>query len=190
MAQINTNDLKGGVKLLIDGNPYSVIAAQFVKPGKGPAFVKTTIKNLMNKKSTEKTFKSDIKIDLADVFMTDLEYLYNDGTSAYFMNSSTHEQPEIPMSNLGDAQKWLKDGTSYKVTFFNGEAIEVEPPQKMDLEVTESAPGEKGNTATNATKPATVETGVEIQVPLFIGEGDIVRVNTETGKYEERVSQG
>lgn len=187
--QINSNDLKGGVKILHKGNPYNVISAQFVKPGKGSAFVKLKLKNLKSNSTVEETFKSNIKLDLADVFTADLDYLYNDGSVYYFINQSTLEQPEIPKEKLGDAIDWMKEGESYKVTTWNGDVIEALPPQKMSLKITESAPGVKGDTATNSTKDAVLETGAKIQVPLFINEGETVRVDTFDKKYEERVKE-
>ena len=181
-----TNDLKNGMILVIDGNLWQVVEFQHVKPGKGPAFVRTKIRNVISGAVTEKTFNPNDKYPTAFIERKDMEYLYNDGDLYYFMDSETYEQLPISPNVLGDNFRFVKENMVCKVLSYKGNVFGIEPPNFVELQVTETEPGVKGDTATNVTKPATLETGAEIKVPIFINEGEMIRVDTRTGEYMER----
>jgi elongation factor P len=170
----------------MDGNVVSIIEFQHVKPGKGAAFVRTKIRNVITGSVTEKTFNPNDKFPTAYIERKDMQYLYNDGDLYYFMDSETFEQIPINKGVLGDNFKFVKENMDCKVLSYKGSVFGVEPPNFVELKVVETDPGFKGDTATNATKPAKLETGAEIKVPLFINEGEVIRIDTRTGEYMER----
>ena len=183
---ITAGDFRNGVTFEMDGSVYSIIEFQHVKPGKGAAFVRTKIRNVMTGAVTEKTFNPNDKYPTAYVERKEMEYLYSDGDLYYFMDSETYEQTHINANILGDNFKFVKENMVCKVLSYKGTVFGVEPPNFVELQVTKTDPGFKGDTATNATKPATLETGAEIKVPLFIDEGEMIRIDTRTGEYMER----
>ena len=181
---VTAGDFRNGVTFEMDGNVYSIIEFQHVKPGKGAAFVRTKIRNVISGAVTEKTFNPNDKYPTAFIERKDMEYLYNDGDLYYFMDSETYEQLPISPNVLGDNFRFVKENMVCKVLSYKGNVFGIEPPNFVELQVTE--PGVKGDTATNVTKPATLETGAEIKVPIFINEGEMIRVDTRTGEYMER----
>ena len=184
---VTAGDFRNGVTFEMDGNVYSIIEFQHVKPGKGAAFVRTKIRNVISGAVTEKTFNPNDKYPTAFIERKDMEYLYNDGDLYYFMDSETYEQLPISPNVLGDNFRFVKENMVCKVLSYKGNVFGIEPPNFVELQVTETEPGVKGDTATNVTKPATLETGAEIKVPIFINEGEMIRVDTRTGEYMERV---
>jgi len=184
---ISTNDFKTGVTIELDGEVYVVVDFQHVKPGKGAAFVRSKLKNVKTGGVIEKTFRAGEKIPRAHVDRKDMQYLYNSGDFYYFMDMETYEQIPLQEEQLGDSIKFLKENMQVTVMFFDGASIGVELPTFVELEVTETEPGFKGDTATGGSKPAKLETGAVIQVPLFIEIGDVVKVDTRTGEYISRV---
>ena len=189
MSTYNTSEFRKGLKVLIDGEPYLMVDTEFTKPGKGQAVYRTKLKNLVRGNVIDRTYRSGDKIDGADVSEETLQYLYNDSKNWFFMNQETFEQYSIPKDNLNDADKWLKDGTAVDVTFWNDQPLTLDAPKHVELAVAYCEPGAKGNTATNVQKPAKLETGAEITVPFFINIGDVVKVDTRSGEYIERVSK-
>ena len=183
---ISAGEFRNGVTFDMDGNVFQIIEFQHVKPGKGAAFVRTKIKNVISGAVTEKTFNPTDKFPTAFIERREMQYLYNDGDLYYFMDNETYENMPINASALGDNFKFVKENTDVKVLSYKGVVFGVEPPFFVELQVTKTDPGFKGDTATNATKPATLETGAEIRVPLFIDEGDMIRIDTRTGEYMER----
>ena len=183
---VTAGDFRNGVTFEMDGNVYSIIEFQHVKPGKGAAFVRTKIRNVISGAVTEKTFNPNDKYPTAFIERKDMEYLYNDGDLYYFMDSETYEQLPISPNVLGDNFRFVKENMVCKVLSYKGNVFGIEPPNFVELQVTETEPGVKGDTATNVTKPATLETGAEIKVPIFIDEGEMIRVDTRTGEYMER----
>ena len=183
---VTAGDFRNGVTFEMDGNVYSIIEFQHVKPGKGAAFVRTKIRNVISGAVTEKTFNPNDKYPTAFIERKDMEYLYNDGDLYYFMDSETYEQLPISPNVLGDNFRFVNENIVCKVLSYKGNVFGIEPPNFVELQVTETEPGVKGDTATNVTKPATLETGAEIKVPIFINEGEMIRVDTRTGEYMER----
>ena len=183
---ISAGDFRNGITFELDGNVVSIVELQHVKPGKGAAFVRTKIKNVITGAVTERTFNPNDKYPTAYIDRKDMQYLYNDGDLYYFMDLETYEQIPINASVLGDNFKFVKENMECKILSYKGNIFGVEPPFFVELQVTKTDPGFKGNTATNATKPAVLETGAEIKVPLFIDEGEMVRIDTRTGEYMER----
>ena len=183
---VTAGDFRNGVTFEMDGNVYSIIEFQHVKPGKGAAFVRTKIRNVISGAVTEKTFNPNDKYPTAFIERKDMEYLYNDGDLYYFMDSETYEKLPISPNVLGDNFRFVKENMVCKVLSYKGNVFGIEPPNFVELQVTETEPGVKGDTATNVTKPATLETGAEIKVPIFINEGEMIRVDTRTGEYMER----
>ena len=183
---VTAGDFRNGVTFEMDGNVYSIIEFQHVKPGKGAAFVRTKIRNVISGAVTEKTFNPNDKYPTAFIERKDMEYLYNDGDLYYFMDSETYEQLPISPNVLGDNFRFVKENMVCMVISYKGNVFGIEPPNFVELQVTETEPGVKGDTATNVTKPATLETGAEIKVPIFINEGEMIRVDTRTGEYMER----
>ena len=188
MATYNTSDFRKGLKVQIDGEPYLMTDMQFVKPGKGNALYKCKLKNLVRGTTLDRTYKGGDSLESADVENTDVSFLYRQGEDYVFMHQQTFEQYEVANSVAGDIWKYLKDGMVCSMTIYNGNPIIVEAPNQVELEVIECAPGTKGDTATNVTKPAKVETGAEFIVPGFIKEGNVIKIDTRTGDYVERVS--
>ncbi len=184
---VSTNDLKNGMTLELDGTLFQVVEFQHVKPGKGGAFVRTKLRNLKTGGVVEKTFNAGVKVGLAIVERKDMQYLYRDGELFTFMDMQTYEQLPVEASLIGDAANYLAEGSSAQVAVHQGVPIAVELPASVQLAITETQPGVKGDTRTNAMKPATLETGYVVQVPLFVEEGERVKVDTRTGAYIERV---
>ncbi|NMA65711.1 MAG: elongation factor P [Clostridiaceae bacterium] len=180
---IVAGDFKNGATFEMDGQVYQVIEFQHVKPGKGAAFVRTKIKNVINGSTVERTFSPTDKFPKAHITRRDMEYLYNDGDLAYFMDTETYEQLPLDMSQVKDSLLFVKENTVCKVLSYKGNVFGVEPPMFVELEVTETEPGFKGDTATGATKPAIVETGAQVKVPLFIDIGEKIQIDTRTGEY-------
>ena len=183
---VSAGDFRNGVTFEMDGSVVQIIEFQHVKPGKGAAFVRTKIRNVISGAVTEKTFNPTDKFPTAYVERKEMQYLYSDGDLYYFMDNETYENIPISKDVLGDNFKFVKENMDCKVLSYKGKVFGVEPPFFIELEVTQTDPGFKGDTATNATKPATLETGAEIRVPLFINEGDHIKVDTRTGEYMER----
>lgn len=183
---ISAGEFRNGVTFDIDGNVFQIVEFQHVKPGKGAAFVRTKIKNVITGSVVERTFNPTDKFPTAYVERRDMQYLYNDGDLYYFMDMESYEQTPISAGTLGDSFKFVKENMEVKVLSYKGNVFGVEPPFFVELQITETEPGVRGDTATNVTKPATLETGAEIRVPLFINEGDMIRVDTRTGEYMER----
>ena len=183
---ISAGDFRNGITFEMDGNVVQVIEFQHVKPGKGAAFVRTKYKNVITGAVVERSFNPTDKYPTAYIERKDMQYLYSDGDLYYFMDMETYEQQPIDKSKLGPAFQFVKENMEVKVLSYKGNVFGVEPPNFVELEVTETDPVFKGDTATNATKPATLETGAEIKVPLFINQGDMIRIDTRTGEYMER----
>ena len=184
---ISAGDFKNGITLEMDNNIYQIIEFQHVKPGKGAAFVRTKLKNIINGGVVERTFRPTEKFPQARIDRFDMQYLYNDGDLYTFMNMENYEQIAINTDTIGDALKFVKENEVCKVCSYQGSVFMVEPPLFVELEVTDTEPGFKGDTATGATKPATVETGAQVAVPLFVNQGDVIKIDTRTGEYLSRV---
>lgn len=182
----STAEFRRGLKIEIDGKPYTIVEFQHVKPGKGGAFVRTKLKNLETGQVLEQTFRSGAKVDIPDLEENNVQYLYQDGDNYVFMDNDTYDQLFIAEEFLGDAVNYLKANIEAKVLFFNGKPIGVDLPITVELEVAETEPGVKGDTATGASKNATMETGLVVQVPLFIEQGEMLKIDTRTGEYIER----
>lgn len=186
MATYSTNEFKGGLKLLLDGDPCSIIENEFVKPGKGQAFNRVKLRNLKNGRVMEKTFKSGESVEAADVAEVEMQYLYADDEYLHFMSPDTFEQHAIPADVVGNVKNWLKEQDTCMVVTWNETPLSVTPPNFVNLTVARTDPGVKGDTVSGATKPAVLESGAEIRVPLFINEGDVLRVDTRNGEYVSR----
>jgi elongation factor P len=186
MGSYSTNEFKSGLKVMLDGEPCSILENEYVKPGKGQAFNRVKLRNLKSGRVWERTFKSGEKLDGADVMDHTMEYSYTDGEFWYFMDPNTFEQAQADESAVGDTIKWLKEQERYEVTLFNDAPISVTPPNFIDLEVTQTDPGIKGDTAQGGSKPATLSTGAVVQVPLFIVEGEVLKIDTRSGEYVSR----
>lgn len=184
---ITAGDFRNGMTFEEDGNVMQIIEFQHVKPGKGAAFVRTKVKNVITGSVVEKTYNPSAKFPTAFVERKDMEYTYSDGELYHFMDQETYEDVPVNASDVGDNFKFVKENMVCKILSYKGKVFGVEPPNFVELEVTQTDPGFAGNTATNATKPATLETGAEIRVPLFINEGEVIRIDTRTGEYMERV---
>jgi elongation factor P len=185
-TMISAGDFRKGMTIDIDGQVYTVVDFQHVKPGKGAAFVRTKIKNAVTGSVLERTFSPTERVPRAHVETKEMQYLYNDGNLYYFMDTETYEQIPLNRGQVEDAMTFIKENMNVTIKFFKGEAFSVEPPFFVELEVTETEPGFKGDTATGGSKPATLETGATVNVPLFINVGDVIRVDTRTGEYMER----
>ena len=184
---ITAGDFKNGITFELDGQIFQVVEFQHVKPGKGAAFVRTRLKNIITGATVEKTFSPTDKMPRAHIERKDMQYLYNDGDLYYFMDVETYEQTPLGADAIGDALKFIKENMTVKILSYKGNVFGIEPPTFVELEVTETEPGFKGDTATGATKPAVVETGASVKLPLFINQGDVIRIDTRTGEYLERV---
>lgn len=185
---ISAGDFKNGVTVEIDGNIYQILEFQHVKPGKGAAFVRTKIKNLKTGSVVERTFRPTEKMPRAHIDRLDMQYLYNDGDLYHFMNTETFEQIAVNAEQIGDTLKFVKENEMVKILSHEGAVFGIEPPLFVELEITETEPGFAGNTAQGATKPAVVETGATVNVPLFINQGEIIKIDTRTGEYLGRVN--
>jgi elongation factor P len=189
MASYNTSQFKGGLKIMIDGDPCAIIENEFVKPGKGQAFNRVKIRNLKTGRVVERTFKSGESVEAADVMDVDLQYLYSDGEFWHFMDPKSFEQQAAGANAIGDAVKWLKEQDMCEVTLWNGEPISVTPPNFVLLTVTDTDPGVRGDTSGGGGKPATLETGAVVRVPLFIDIGELLKIDTRTGEYVGRAKE-
>ena len=187
MPQINTGDFRKGVKVLLDNEPYEMLECNFVKPGKGQALYKTRLRNLIKGTMLDRTYKSGDSLESADVHRTEGVYSYRDASGYVFMDNDTFEQHNLDASVCSESMKFLLEGAPIGLLFWNGQLIGMTPPQQVVLEVTYTEPAARGNTATNVSKPATVETGSEVQVPAFIDAGEKIKIDTESGQYIERV---
>jgi len=184
---ISAGDFRNGLTFEFEGNVYQVVEFQHVKPGKGAAFVRTKMKNVMTGGVVERTFNPTEKVEPARIERKEMEYLYEDSGLYYFMDQETYEQTPLSEDQLGDALKFVMENMTVKILSYKGNVFAVEPPTFVELTVTATEPGVKGNTATNVTKPATVESGATITVPMFVNEGDRIRIDTRTGEYMERI---
>ena len=184
---ISAGDFRNGVTIEYDNNVYQIIEFQHVKPGKGAAFVRTKLKNIKSSGVIEKSFRPTEKFPQARIDRKDLQYLYADGDLFYFMDTENYEQMALNSETVGDALKFVKENEMCKICSHNGSVYSVEPPLFVELEITDTEPGFKGDTATGASKPATVETGAQVAVPLFVNQGDKIKIDTRTGEYLSRV---
>lgn len=189
MANYSTNEFRSGLKVMLDGDPCSILDNEFVKPGKGQAFNRVKLRNLKSGRVWERTFKSGESLEGADVLDTTMEYLYTDGEFFFFMEPNTFEQHQADAAAVGDAEKWLKEQEPCEVTLYNGTPLSVSPPNFVELEIIETDPGLKGDTAQGGSKPATLSTGAVVRVPLFISQGEVIRVDTRSGEYVARASK-
>jgi elongation factor P len=187
MGTIPAGEFKKGIKVQIDNEPYEMLECNFVKPGKGQALYHTKLRNLLRGTMFQKTYRNGDSLETADVHRNDGVYSYRDGDSYVFMDNSTFEQHSLPAAAVADDMRWLLEGATVGLLFWNGQLISMIPPQQVILKVTYTEPAARGNTATNVTKAATLETGVEVQVPAFIKDGDRVKIDTESGSYMERI---
>lgn len=184
----STQDFRNGLKIEYEGEPYLIVEFQHVKPGKGGAFVRTKIKNLLTGRVLDPTFKSGDKVGKPDMDDKEMQFLYKDGEHYTFMDNTSYEQVMIDSDVVSDAAKWLKENTDTEVMFWNGKPIGVSLPNFVELKITECEPGVRGDTAQGATKPAMLETGASVNVPLFVNEGETIKIDTRTATYVERVS--
>jgi elongation factor P len=189
MATYGLNDVKTGLKILVDGEPYVIVEADFIKPGKGQAFTRIKIRNLKNGRTTEKTMKSSDSVEGADVIDTDMQYLYSDGEYWHFMQQESFEQYQADAAAMGEAAQWLKGEEECVVTLYNGVPISVTPPNFVDLQIVETDPGVRGDTASGGGKPAKLETGATVRVPLFVENNEMIKIDTRTGAYVSRVGK-
>jgi elongation factor P len=187
---ISTSDFKKGAKIILEGEPYSIVDFQHVKPGKGNQFTRTKLKHLISGSNLERTIRSGEKFEEPDVEYKEMGFLYKDDNGYNFMDQTSYEQMTLSEDLMGDASNYMTENLDVKVCILDGRAVGVELPKSVNLKVAQTDPGFKGNTVSNTTKPATLETGYVVQVPLHIEEGDVLKVSTATGEYSERVSQG
>lgn len=187
--QVSTNEIRGGFKVEVEGQPYTIISNEFVKPGKGQAFNRIKMKHLLTGRVIERTFKSGDKLDVADIADSEMRLLYKEADGVVFMDEKTYEQIKIPFENIGDTLQWLLDDHLYGVIFYNGSPVNVEPPTFIEMIITETSPGVRGDTASGRVmKPALLESGAKVQVPIFVEQGEKIKVDTRTGEYVSRVS--
>ncbi|MDE5599080.1 MAG: elongation factor P [Lachnospiraceae bacterium] len=184
---ISAGDFRNGITIEYEGNVYQIVEFQHVKPGKGAAFVRTKLKNIINGGVVEKTFRPTEKCPQARIDRKDMQYLYADGDLYNFMDTETYDQVALNSDTVGDALKFVKENEMVKVCSYNGNVFAIEPPLFVELEITDTEPGFKGDTATGATKPAIVETGAKVMVPLFVSQGEVIKIDTRTGEYLSRV---
>jgi len=187
MANYSTNEFRAGLKIIIDADPYIIVENEFVKPGKGQAFNRVRVKNLKTGRTVDKTFKSGESIEAADVIDTPMQYLYTDGEFWHFMKPDTFEQYAADESAVGDTRDWISDGDMCQVTLWNNAPLLVEPPNFVELEIVETDPGIKGDTASGGVKPAKLSTGAVVRVPLFVDQNEVIRVDTRSREYVSRV---
>jgi elongation factor P len=187
MANYSTNEFRGGLRIMLDGDPCVIVENEFVKPGKGQAFNRVRIRNLKTGRTIDKTFKSGDSVEAADVVETGMQYLYSDGEFWHFMVEDTFEQYAADEKAVGDSRQWLKEQDVCQVTLWNNTPLLVSPPNFVDLEIVETDPGVRGDTASGGVKPATLSTGAVVRVPLFVEQGEVVKVDTRSGEYVSRV---
>jgi len=186
---ISTAEFRNGAKIELDGEPFIIIEFQHVKPGKGAAFVRTKIKSLTSGRVIDKTFRSGEKVETPNLEEKKMQYLYNDGNEYHFMDTESYEQTSLTAGQLGDGKDWLKENMEIEVLYHNGQPIGVEVPMFVELQIVQTDPGIKGDTASGGNKPATLETGAVVKVPLYMEEGEVIKIDTRTGEYIERVKQ-
>lgn len=184
---ISAGDFRNGITIEYEGNVYQIVEFQHVKPGKGAAFVRTKLKNIINGGVVEKTFRPTEKCPQARIDRKDMQYLYADGDLFNFMDTETYDQVALNSDTVGDALKFVKENEMVKICSYNGNVFAIEPPLFVELEITDTEPGFKGDTATGASKPAIVETGAKVMVPLFVNQGEVIKIDTRTGEYLSRV---
>ena len=187
MASYSTNEFRSGLRIIIDDDPCIIVENEFVKPGKGQAFNRVRIRNLKTGKTVDKTFKSGESVEAADVLDTEMQYLYTDGEFWHFMVQDTFEQYAADAAAVGDASNWITDGDVCQITLWNNSPLIVEPPNFVELEITETDPGVKGDTASGGVKPAKLSTGAVVRVPLFVDQGEVIKVDTRSKEYVSRV---
>ena len=187
MSSYSTNEFRGGLKIILDGDPYNIVENEFVKPGKGQAFNRVRIKNLKTGKTVDKTFRSGESVEAADLVDTEMQYLYADGEFWHFMKPDTFEQYAADEKAVGDAKNWISDGDVCQITLWNNSPLLVEAPNFVELEIVETDPGVKGDTASGGVKPATLSTGAVVRVPLFVDQGETIKVDTRSREYVSRV---
>ena len=189
MASYSTSEFRGGLKIILDGEPYNIIENEFVKPGKGQAFSRVRIRNLKTDRVIERTFRSGETVEAADIYETDVQYLYNDGEFWHFMNPESYEQHAVSKAAVGDDAKWMKEEAICQMMLYNGEPLNVRPPNFAELRIVQTDPGVRGDTSGGGGKPATLETGAVVRVPLFVGNDELIKVDTRTGQYVSRVKE-
>lgn len=189
MASYSTNEFRSGLKIILDGDPYNIVENEFVKPGKGQAFNRVKVRNLVTGRVIERTFRSGESVEAADVFETDVQYLYNDGTDWHFMHPETFEQYACSKEMVGEGAQWMKEEDLCQMTLLDGAPLSVLPPNFTEMKIVETDPGLRGDTSGSGGKPATLESGAVVRVPLFVKEGEIVKVDTRTGEYVSRVKE-
>lgn len=188
MAQVSTNEFKAGLKVEVEGEPYAIVSNEFVKPGKGQPFNRVKLKHLLTSRVVEKTFKSGEKLDLADVEEIKMRMLYKEATACVFMDDNTFEQLSVPLHTLQEVEQWLMEEVLYNIVLYKGEPIDVQPPTFLEMTITQTDPGVRGDTASGRVlKPALTETGAKVQIPIFIEEGTKIKVDTRTSEYVSRV---
>jgi elongation factor P len=187
MATYSTNEFRGGLKIILDGEPFNIVENEFVKPGKGQAFNRVRVRNLKTGRVIERTFRSGETVEAADIFELDVQYLYNDGDFWHFMNPQTFEQHAVAKDAMGDTALWLKEEDLCQMMLYNGEPLSVTPPNFTELRIVETDPGLRGDTSGGGGKPATLETGAVVRVPLFVDNEELIKVDTRTGEYVSRV---
>jgi elongation factor P len=186
----DTSDIRKGLKIMLDGAPYTVVEFQFVKPGKGAAFTRTKMKNLLSGGVIERNLRSGDKLEPANVETKTMQYLYKEADTFVFMDTTTYDQVSIPETTIGDSKDFMPENINVEVLFFNDRAVGVTLPNFIEQAITETEPGFKGDTSTGASKPAKISTGAQVAVPLFINVGDVIKIDTRTGEYLERLSRG
>jgi len=189
MASYNTSEFRSGLKIILDGDPYNIVENEFVKPGKGQAFNRVRVRNLKTVRVIERTFRSGESVEAADIFELDVQYLYNDGEFWHFMNPETFEQHAVTKEAVGEDAKWMKEEDICQMMLYNGEPLSVTPPNFTELRIIETDPGVRGDTSGGGGKPATLETGAVVRVPLFVNADELIKVDTRTGEYVSRVKE-
>lgn len=187
MASYSTNEFRSGLKIILDGEPYNIVENEFVKPGKGQAFNRVKVRNLNSGRVIERTFKSGESVEAADVFELDVQYLYTDGDFWHFMEPKTFEQHACSKDMMGDMALWIKEEDMCQMTLYNGSPLSITPPNFTELRIVDTDPGVRGDTSGGGGKPATLETGAVVRVPLFVNQDEVIRVDTRTGEYVSRV---
>jgi len=189
MAQVSTNEFKAGMKVEVEGQPYTIVSNEFVKPGKGQAFNRVRLKHLTTGRVIERTFKSGDKVEVADVVETQMRMLYKENDGVVFMDDNTFDQISIPLKSIGETEQWLLEDRLYEIIFYKGNPVSVEPPTFMEMKITDTSPGVRGDTASGRVlKPAVTESGAKIQIPIFVEQDEMVKVDTRTGEYVSRVN--
>ena len=189
MASYNTSEFRSGLKIILDGDPYNIVENEFVKPGKGQAFSRVRVRNLKTGRVIERTFRSGESVEAADIFEMDVQYLYNDGEFWHFMNQETFEQHAVSKESVGDDAKWMKAEDICQMMLYNVAPLSVRPPNFTELRIIETDPGVRGDTSGGGGKPATLETGAVVRVPLFVANNELIKVDTRTGEYVSRVKE-